>query len=184
MSEGVPYQFNVMPNGYLDAMRMLTKVLKPVFAFLREEGHLSIIYVDDSVLGVTLADCQVNIDTTVCWLKKLGFTIHPGKSVLIPTTVINFLGFTINTLDMTITLKENKKIKIKDLAMQIRDNVSTIRLVSKLLGHISVAFEAVDQGKMHYRHIEFCKINALKKSRGNRGSTGARLVDTKYHVSI
>jgi len=36
-----------MPNGYIDAMRIFTNLLKPAFAHLRERGHVSVIYVDD-----------------------------------------------------------------------------------------------------------------------------------------
>ena len=35
------YKFLVMPNGYSDAMRVFTKILKPPFAQLRSEGYLS-----------------------------------------------------------------------------------------------------------------------------------------------
>ena len=44
------YQFLVMPNGYSDAMRLFTKMLKPPFAKLREQGYLSVLYVDDTLL--------------------------------------------------------------------------------------------------------------------------------------
>ena len=48
-------QFCAMPNGYCDAMRLFTKLLKPVFATLKEQGYESVIYVDDSLLqGETL----------------------------------------------------------------------------------------------------------------------------------
>ena len=46
---GKLYQFHCMPNGYRDSMRLFEKLLKPVFPALRGQGHLSIIYVDDSI---------------------------------------------------------------------------------------------------------------------------------------
>ena len=42
------YKFVGMPNGYSDAMRIFTKILKPVFGHLKQEGHPSVIFVDDS----------------------------------------------------------------------------------------------------------------------------------------
>ena len=39
-----------MPNGYIDAMRIFNKLLKPVFASLHELGYESSVYVDDSLL--------------------------------------------------------------------------------------------------------------------------------------
>ena len=35
----VSYQLNSMPNGYKDAMRVFTKLLKPSFYYLREQGY-------------------------------------------------------------------------------------------------------------------------------------------------
>ena len=89
-----PYMFKVMPNGYADAMRVFTKLLKPVFSQLRKIGHLSVVYVDDTFLqGDTFEECLQNIRSTVNLLQTLGFTVHPDKSVLNPTQKIEFLGF-------------------------------------------------------------------------------------------
>ena len=81
---GIAYQFEVMPNGYLDAVRVFSKLLKPPFSCLREQGHSSVIYVDDSLLaGDTYKDCLDNIHETYL-LEGLGFHIHP-KNCFYPT---------------------------------------------------------------------------------------------------
>ena len=46
----IPYEFSSMPNGYSDAMRVFTKVLKSAFSYQREIGYLSVVHVDDSYL--------------------------------------------------------------------------------------------------------------------------------------
>ena len=110
-----PYAFAAMPNGYSDAMPKFTKILNPPFAVLRQSGHLSCVYVDDTYLqGDTYSECQQNVHDTAALLLSLGFTIHPDKSFLKPTQVIIFLGFVINSIEMTITLTTEKKGKIKD----------------------------------------------------------------------
>lgn len=38
--QGVAYLFKAMPNGYIDAMRVFTKILKTVFEYLREKRLL------------------------------------------------------------------------------------------------------------------------------------------------
>ena len=43
-------KFVGIPNVYSDAMRIFTKILKPVFGHLRQEDHLSVIFVNDSYL--------------------------------------------------------------------------------------------------------------------------------------
>ena len=73
--ERIPYEFNSIPNGYSDAMRVLTKVLTPAFSHLREIGYLSVGYVDDSYLqGKILKECLQNITKTVKLLQSLGCT--------------------------------------------------------------------------------------------------------------
>ena len=72
MWQGVALQFRAMPNGYVDAMRIFTKLLKPAFSTLREEGYESVIYVDDSLLqGDTASECLDNVVATLDALQQL-----------------------------------------------------------------------------------------------------------------
>ena len=74
------YKFIAMPNGFSDAMRIFTKVSKPVYAYLI---YMSVIFVDDSYLqGDTKQECLQNIEPTVSLLESLGSAIHEGKSIL------------------------------------------------------------------------------------------------------
>ena len=164
-----PYKFVAMPNGYSDAMRIFTKILKPPFAQLRKMGHLSVIYVDDSYLqGETLLQCQNNVSETVVLLQSLGFTVHPEKSVLEPKQKIVFLGFIIDSKNMTIRLTLAKKEKIRNLCKNaLTKEKLPIREVAKVLGNMVASFEAVPFGPLHYRILECEKIKALKIAHGN-----------------
>ena len=154
LNTGIAYQFEVMPNRYLDAVRVFTKILQPPFSCLGEQGHLSVIYVDDSLLaGDTYKDCLDNIHETKLLLE--GFHIHPKKYVFLPTQAITFLGFEINTVNMTISLSNAKKNKIKDLCVTTLSNSTlTISQVANLLGNIAASFEAVPLGCLHYCYLE------------------------------
>ena len=44
------HKYLAIPNGYFDAMRTFTKMLKPPFATLQKQGFISVIFVDDSYL--------------------------------------------------------------------------------------------------------------------------------------
>ena len=158
-----------MPNGYGPAMRRFTKLLKPPFTILRKMGHESVIYVDDSFLQAdSYEDCIDNARDTILLLQNLGFKIHLEKSILIPTQEITFLGFVINSVDMTIKITYEKVEKIEK---QCEDTLQlanpTIRQIASLLGNIVAAMQAVPYGVMHYRCLEQCKIQALKQSKGN-----------------
>ena len=60
------YYFKALPNGYGPAMRIFTKVLKIPFSHLRKLGHLSVVYVDDTLLlRVSIGECSNNVTDTV-----------------------------------------------------------------------------------------------------------------------
>ena len=49
-----------------------------------------------------------NVTETVKSLTELGFIIHPEKSVLVPTQTLVFLGCTLNSRDMTVSVPQEK----------------------------------------------------------------------------
>ena len=135
-------------------------MLKPPFATLRENGHLSVVYVDDSILmGETYLECSHNIADTVSILTSLGFYIHPVKSVLVPTQEITFLGFVLNSVNMTISLTNKKKQKIHDMAIEILNSREVcIRKLASFIGNIVASFPAVPYGRLYYRYCEHEKV--------------------------
>ena len=166
---GKAYQFICMPNGYCDATRVFTKLAKVPFFRLRRIGHLSIIYVDDSLLmGYSLEECIRNVRDTLHILQSLVFTINFIKCELEPSQTITFLGFIFNSLDMTITLTIEKKQKIFDMAHHILSSQKiTIRYAASFIGNLVAALPAVPYGKLYYRFMEHDKIENLKLSKGN-----------------
>ena len=86
------------------ALRVFTNVLTPPFKYLRSKGHLPVKVIDESLfLRDTFEICFKIIRATIAALRELGFTIHPEKSVLVPSQQ-TFLGFVLNSFKMTITL--------------------------------------------------------------------------------
>ena len=80
------YKFTCFLNGLAFCPRKFTKLMKPVFATLRQLGHLSSGYIDDSwLMGPVWDDCAKNVVDKVKLLDTLGFVVHPEKSVFIPT---------------------------------------------------------------------------------------------------
>ena len=86
------------------ALRVFTNVLTPPFKYLRSKGHLPVKVIDESLFLLdTFEICFKIIRATIAALRELGFTIHPEKSVLVPSQQ-TFLGFVLNSFKMTITL--------------------------------------------------------------------------------
>ena len=163
------YQYLTMPNGYRDAPRIFTKLMKPVFGTLRQLGYQSVVYLDDSFLqGLSYRECRLNGMITTRVLLALGFTIHPSKSVLDPVQEMEFLGFLVNSNLMSLALTPKKRKKIRLLCEEMRTcRNPSIREVAKLIGNLVATEEAVPLAPLHYRRLETEKTHALKRARGN-----------------
>ena len=110
----------------------------------------------------------MNVLSTISLLQELGFVIHPTKSIFVPTQKMTFLGFEIDTLNMTLTLTSKKKENIRNIAAALLLQQScSIWSLASFLGNIVSSFKAVPNGKLYYRNIEQEKIEALKTSKGN-----------------
>ena len=73
-------------------------------------------YLDDSLLmGASFDECKENTIITAELLSKAGFILNHEKSVVIPTQEIQFLGFILNSEDMTISFPGEKFEKITNL---------------------------------------------------------------------
>ena len=97
-------------------------------------------------------------------LDKLGFIIHPDKSAFLPKQIIVFLGFTINSIDMT----QETILKIKTLILQVLNSEKiTIREVPRVIGYFISSLSAVRYGALYYRALEKDKVEDLKISKGN-----------------
>ena len=136
--EGQKYQYTCLPNGLATAPRIFTKIMKPVYSTPRKQGHANVSYIDDSlIVSKTESECSINIKETVQLLDNLGLTIHPEKSVLTPTNLIQFLGFWINSVEMKVSLTREKIEAIVKLSKEIlREKTITIRRFAQLIGKL------------------------------------------------
>ena len=170
--EGILYQFLGLPNGYTKGPRKFTKLLKPVLASLRKRGITLAAYLDDIiVIAKSYAECKRALLLLLEMLTNLGFVIHPKKSVFVPCTEMEFLGFIINSLDLSVRLTIDKKQTILHLCNDILDRASkddyvSIRDIAKLLGKFSSSFIGVTEGKLHFRYLERNKSDALVWNKG------------------
>ena len=167
--EGQFYQYTCLPNGLASAPRLFTKVLKPVYATLRSMGHISSAYIDDSYLqGDTYDECRRNVIDTATLFTKLGFCVHPDKSVFNPTCRLVFLGFVLDSVNMTVEPTKEKKEKIISTCSVFMTNKPiTIRQVAELIGVLVSNFPGAQYGPLHYRDLEREKYSALLCNKGD-----------------
>ena len=83
--DGQKWQFTSLVMGNSCSPRIWTKLMKPVFAYLRSKGHSSVNFIDDSCLaGSSYEICSQNISDTVELMDSLGLTVNLIKSILTP----------------------------------------------------------------------------------------------------
>ena len=163
------YQLTCLPNGLSSCPRKFTKTLKPILTTLHKDGHIASGYLDDIYLqGKNYNDCLRNIINTLKLFIKLGFIIHPTKSIFVPSKEIKMLGFILNSTTMTVRLMPEKKESIKSYCIELLEKqIFTIREIAKVIGKLVASFPGVMYGPLYYRQLEKEKILALKFNKGN-----------------
>ena len=140
-------------------------MMKIPISYLRSLGIRLTSYIDDSLIaGKDAQSCSKNVSLTHNIFKSLGFTINFEKSHIVPSQTIVYLGFIWDTLSMTISLPQDKVIKIISLSQFIvRKNKVSLRKLASLIGLYVSAFPAVLLGKFYYRCLEKAKIEGLRQ---------------------
>ena len=148
---------------------VFTKLCKPIVAILRGEGHIIIIFLDDIlVIGRTFEICQVTLWETFRLFVKLGFVINLKKSVLFPCHSLEYLGYILNTIQLTVTLPQGKIERFWDYANFILSrNHCKIREVARLPDLMTSYTTAMRFGRLFTHHLDIQKIDALKEADGN-----------------
>ena len=158
----VLYEFQCLCFGLSPAPFYFTKVMKPVFSRLRKEGVLCSYYIDDSVFldGNSDSLCR---STYKAWglLSSLGFIVNEKKSSLEPSTRITHLGFVIDSVQMKLFLPDEKVVCLKSAFSMLL--LVSLRLLASVIGLIVSSFLAVRFGQLHYRYLEFLKIDGLSQ---------------------
>ena len=166
---GKLYQYTCLPNGLSSAPRLFTKLMKPVYATLREQGHTNLGYIDDSLLlGDTVTECASSVRATKDLVEHVGFTPHLEKSIFAPTQIIVFLGFTLNSITMTVTPTHDKVMKTRQCCLALlAKQPPTIQDLAEVIGVLVANFPGVEFGPLHYRNLEKDKVQALTASKGS-----------------
>ena len=172
------FEFCCMPNGLNIAPRLFTKLLRPVFASLRQQGWRSVTYLDDClVFGASPQDCSANARETIRLLQSLGFFINPDKTDLTPRKSAEFLGIRLNSVDMRLELPEDKQAEcLLGINQLSRGSSVSIRAWASLIGLLNFCCVAVAYGRVHLKALEEDRNLALSFHSGN--------YDARFSISL
>ena len=165
--ENQSYLFRSLAFGLAPAPRVFTKVMKPVVGLFRRLGIRLIIYLDDMlVMNKCVSGLQEDLRFVRLTLENLGLVINVEKSQLLPVQKIEFLGYIVDSVSMTLSLPRAKidKIKKKCNAL-LREPSTTVRKVSSLLGCFTDSLQAFFQAPLHYRMLQKDKHLALNQNK-------------------
>lgn len=167
--QGELWRFIGLPMGITCAPWYFTKLVAPIFASLRRQGLQGFPYLDDSfIFGFSAEECKNSTNLLVQLFTKLGFKVHLNKSSLEPSQKLEFLGFVLDSVNMTITLPENKVLNVLALCEDALQAVRmTIRQMLHIVGTLNAYSVAVEYGANHFKHLEVDQIRALKLSSGD-----------------
>ena len=117
------------------------------------------VYPVPRLIAQTHNDCVSNIHDTVHLFTKLGFIVHPKKSILKPTQAIEFLGFIINNLTMTVRLSASKSTKVQKVCHDLlKSKHITVRDVAHVIDLLVSSLPAVQFGALYYWRLEIIKL--------------------------
>lgn len=138
-------EFTCLPFGLASAPLVFTKILRPVVALLRKQGVRLIIYLDDiPIMAESVEIAKAHANLAVNLLTSLGFVINHKKSVLNPSQQLEFLGFTVNSVTMTLSLTHDKLRQIRrESKSLLSNNPVSVRELSRFLGKLNASIQAV-----------------------------------------
>jgi hypothetical protein len=145
------FVFKHLPFGLSSAVHCITKLFKPVNAFIHENGIRHSIYLDDGrIVAETKRKAEENRILVYDVSKKSGWTLELKKSDGEGEASLSksYLGFLIDTNSMTVRLEEAKKARILKQIWEIITAASRTILAKELaaiLGKVVATKPALGQ---------------------------------------
>ena len=150
------FQFCVLPFGLNNAPRAFTKTLKPPVGTLRSLGFKLVVYLDDIILAASTRElCIYQGQILIKTLENLGFVTNLEKSNLVPSQVVLFLGFIVDSKKMSFSLPDSKIQSIRLSAQTLLNQPKvSLRKLSQFIGMFNASRTAVLEVPLHYRSIQ------------------------------
>ena len=162
---GQPKMFTALMFGNVHGPRWWTKVMKVAVQFLRKQGIRCVIYLDDLLVfcGSNMKTALDILNFVFSLLLNLGLTINIDKSLLKPVKVLPYLGFIINSKDMTFSLEKEKMDAFKrDCKRLTKRGTASARDLARVLGKISSMSAALLPWRLRTRATLISKNQALR----------------------
>lgn len=134
--------FMYLPFGLGTAVHCITKLFKPINAYLHKHGIRHTIFIDDGrILARSLREAEEDREFVYQTLKKAGWVIEERKSDKEgeANQVKNYLGFVIDTKQMSVRLRQDKKTALRKELREIlshQEEHIKVKKLAKITGKI------------------------------------------------
>ena len=151
--KGTLYQYTCLPNGLSSALVYSQNCSNQ---FILPYGVWVILFLDilmTHTFKETHDECAQNVTASSKLITQLGFITHPEKSVTIPSQVLVFLGFILNSLTMTVSPTPHTVEKTtKVCSCLLENNHPTITQVADVIGILISNFPGTKYGPYIIEH--------------------------------
>ena len=136
---GVPYQFRVLCFGLTTAPQVFTRLMAPISAILHRYGIRILRYLDDwLILDESRTTCIQARDRLLHLCEELGLQVNHGKSSLVPSQDMTYLGMQILSVWFIAKPTETRVVNLLNIIEEFLSSPSPpAALWRRLLGHLS-----------------------------------------------
>ena len=127
-----------------------------VLGTLRSLGFKLVVYLNDIILAASTRElCIYQGQILIKTLENLGFVINLEKSNLVPSEVVLFLGFIVDSKKMSFSLPDSKIQSIRLSAQTLLNQPKvSLRNLSQFIGMCNASRTAVLEAPLHCRSIQ------------------------------
>ena len=115
-----------------------------------------------------LQNCVTRMLRKIALLTDLGFLINMRKSNLTSSTRCKYLGFIIDSIQYTLELTGEKRIRLKEMVKKmLMKEYGTVKEFAQLIGSLVAACPAMEYGLLYTKILEREKLKELKNNGNN-----------------
>ncbi len=172
----VYFEFLFLPFGLSTAVRCITKLFKPIKAFLSEKGIRHTIFIDDGrVVAPTKEQLKKDFETTLQTLKKAGWIIEQSKTDKVDggAQIKEYLGFVIDTSQMLVGLTKEKEQGLRKAiseVLQFKKRRISAKVLAKCLGKMISAEPGLGAFPLVMARKAYADLEAAVEQSGWRSS--------------
>ena len=149
------------------------KITKPLYASLRAQGHLSVGHIDDSLIVIykgkarlsAMIRCRLQRKHLImCVFASTRTSLSKKKA----TKRLDFLGFTLCSVTITLSLTVDRAQKIQQKCLHmLNKQCFSIQELAEFIGLLVESFPPIKYAQLYYSQVEIEKAQALKRNCGN-----------------